>query len=254
MTGSVTSTLGVRMAFEPGHGRSAVPVRSALAAATVAVGAVVAAAVFGASLITLISTPHRYGQNWTEELDLQFAGVPAALLGKVMAQPGVRGYAAGDYGQLGIGGQAVPAVGVDPLHGRDFLTLLAGHAPDGPGQLVLGERTLRAAGWHIGQVVPVTGQRDHPAAADHRGGHVPAVQPGHRRPDRPGHRRRRQRPAAVRAQPAALRRIGHLLQLRADPLPPGDQPAGGHRPAGRHGGPGRLPAGTLPAGQRPAAG
>ncbi|HXF22283.1 MAG TPA: FtsX-like permease family protein [Streptosporangiaceae bacterium] len=154
-TGLVTSTLGARMAFEPGQGRSAVPVRSALAAATVAVGAVVAAAVFGASLITLISTPHRYGQNWTEELDLQFAGVPAALLGKVMAQPGVRGYAAGDYGQLGIGGQAVPAVGVDPLHGRDFLTLLAGHAPDGPGQLVLGERTLRAAGWHIGQVVPV---------------------------------------------------------------------------------------------------
>jgi hypothetical protein len=154
-TGSVTGTLGVRMAFEPGNGRSAVPVRGALAAATVAVAAVVAALVFGASLIALISTPHRYGQNWTEELNLQFAGVPAALLSKVMAQPGVRGYAGGDYGQLGIRGQAVPAIGVDPLHGRDFLTLLAGHAPDGPGQIVLGERTLRAAGWHVGEVVPV---------------------------------------------------------------------------------------------------
>jgi len=153
--GSVTGTLGVRMAFEPGHGRSAVPVRGALAAATVAVAAVVAAGVFGASLITLISTPHRYGQNWTEELNLQFAGVPAAVLSKVMAQPGVRGYAGGNYGQVVIRGQAVPAIGVDPLHGRDFLTLLAGHPPAGPGQLVLGQRTLRAAGWHIGQVVPV---------------------------------------------------------------------------------------------------
>jgi putative ABC transport system permease protein len=38
---------------------------------------------------------------------------------------------------------------------RDFLTLLAGHPPQGPGQVVLGERTLRAAGWHIGQRVPV---------------------------------------------------------------------------------------------------
>jgi len=55
--GPVTSTLGIRMAFEPGQGRSAVPVRSALAAATVAVGAVLAAVVFGSSLIALISTP-----------------------------------------------------------------------------------------------------------------------------------------------------------------------------------------------------
>jgi putative ABC transport system permease protein len=44
---------------------------------------------------------------------------------------------------------------VDPLRGRSFLTLLTGHAPDGPDQIVLGERTLRAAGWHVGELVPV---------------------------------------------------------------------------------------------------
>ena len=76
------------MAFEPGRGRSAVPVRSALAAATVALAAVLAALVFGTSLIALISTPHRYGQNWTRELDLQFAGVPAAQISQLLAQPG----------------------------------------------------------------------------------------------------------------------------------------------------------------------
>jgi hypothetical protein len=155
LAGSVTGAIGARMAFEPGRGRSAVPVRGALAAATVALAAVLAALVFGTSLIALISTPHRYGQNWTRELDLQFAGVPAARISQLLAQPGVRGYAAGDYGQLGIRGQAVPAIGVDPLHGRDFLTMLAGHPPQGPGQVVLGERTLRDAGWHVGQVVPV---------------------------------------------------------------------------------------------------
>ena len=153
--GSLTAALGVRMAFEPGRGRSALPVRGALAASALALAALLTAAVFGTSLLALVSTPHRYGQNWTQELDLQFAGVPAAQVSRVAAQPGVRGYAAGDYGQLGIDGQAVPAVGVDPLHGRDFLTLLAGHPPQGPGQVVLGERTLRAAGWHIGQLVPV---------------------------------------------------------------------------------------------------
>jgi hypothetical protein len=155
LSGSVTAALGARMAFEPGRGRSAVPVRSALSAATVALAAVLAALVFGASLIALISTPHQYGQNWSQELDLQFTGVPAPMVSKLLELPGVRGYAAGNYGQLGIRGQAVPAIGVDPLHGRDFLTLLAGHPPQGPGQVVLGERTLRAAGWHIGQRVPV---------------------------------------------------------------------------------------------------
>ena len=153
--GSLTAALGIRMAFEPGRGRSAVPVRGALAASTMALAALLAAAVFGTSLLALVSTPHLYGQNWTQELDLQFAGVPAAQVNQVAAQPGVRGYAAGVYGQLGIDGQAVPAVGVDPLHGRDFLTMLAGHPPQGPGQVVLGERTMRAAGWHIGQLVPV---------------------------------------------------------------------------------------------------
>jgi ABC-type antimicrobial peptide transport system permease subunit len=157
VAGSVTGGIGVRMAFEPGRGRSAVPVRSSLAVTAVTLASLLAALVFGASLITLISTPHRYGQNWNQELDLQFAGVPAAMLSKVMAaQPTVRGYAGGDYGQLDIGGQAVPAIGIDPLHGRGFLTLLAGHPPSGPGQVVLGERTLRALHRHTGETVPVS--------------------------------------------------------------------------------------------------
>ena len=41
------------MAFEPGHGRTAVPVRSALVGMTVAAAAVVAAMVFGASFLAL---------------------------------------------------------------------------------------------------------------------------------------------------------------------------------------------------------
>jgi hypothetical protein len=157
VAGSVTGSIGVRMAFEPGHGRSAVPVRSSLAVTAVAVASLLASLVFGASLITLIDTPHRYGQNWSQELDLQFAGVPATMISKIMAtQPAVRGYAGGDYGQLDIDGQAVPAIGIDPLRGRGFLTLLAGHRPSGPGQVVLGERTLRAVHRHIGQTVRIS--------------------------------------------------------------------------------------------------
>ena len=113
--GSVTGSVGVRMAFEPGRGRTAVPVRSALVGTTVAIAAVAAAVVFGTSLIALVGTPHRYGQNWAQELNLNFGGVTAALGAKLLsAEPAISGYAAGDYGQLSIDGQLVAAIGISP--------------------------------------------------------------------------------------------------------------------------------------------
>jgi hypothetical protein len=139
LAGSLTGGIGVRMALEPGRGRTAVPVRSALAGATVAVGAVVAALVFGTSLIGLVSTPHRYGQNWAQELNLGFGAVPARLAAKFMAlEPAVAGYAGGDYEQVTVSGRTLPAIGIDPLRGRGFLTLLAGRPPSGPGEIALG--------------------------------------------------------------------------------------------------------------------
>ena len=113
LAGSVTGGLGLQMAFEPGRGRTAVPVRSALVGTAAATAAVVAALVFGTSLIGLVSTPHRYGQNWDQELDLGFAGVPAPFAARVLsAEPAITGYADGDYGQLSINGKIVAAIGV----------------------------------------------------------------------------------------------------------------------------------------------
>jgi hypothetical protein len=164
LAGSVPGSLGVRMAFEPGHGRTAVPVRSALVGTTVAVAAVVAALVFGASFLALVGTPHRYGQNWAHELDLRVGSVPLTLGSKVLAGiTGLTGYAGGNYGQVSLAapgsgsgsGTAVPAIGLDQLRGNGFLTLLAGRAPAGPGEIALGQRTLHALGVHLGQQVEV---------------------------------------------------------------------------------------------------
>ena len=157
LAGSVAGSIGVRMAFEPGRGRTAVPVRSALAGTVVAVAAVVAAVVFGASLITLVGTPHQYGQNWNQELDLGFSGIPGPVSAKALsAQPAVTEYAAGNYGQLTIGGKIVPAIGLDPVRGGAYLTLLAGRAPSVPGEIALGAQTLRAIHRQLGQTVQVT--------------------------------------------------------------------------------------------------
>jgi ABC-type antimicrobial peptide transport system permease subunit len=161
LTGSVPGNLGVRMAFEPGHGRTAVPVRSALVGTTVAVAAVAAAMVFGTSFLALVGTPHLYGQNWPQELNLQAGAVPGAIGEKVLAQvKGLTEYAGGNYGEVSVAppassGTVVPAIGLDQLHGRGFLTLLAGRAPAGPHEIALGPRTLRTLGLHVGQRVKV---------------------------------------------------------------------------------------------------
>jgi len=154
--GSVTGGVGVAMAFEPGHGRTAVPVRSALAGSVIAVAALTAAAVFGTSLVALVSTPHDYGQNWDAQLDGEFGGVPGALGARVIAaEPAVTGYASGNYGQLMIGGQIVPAIGLDQPPGGGYLTLLVGRAPAGPDEIALGEQTLHAVHARLGQTIPV---------------------------------------------------------------------------------------------------
>jgi hypothetical protein len=160
-TGSIPGSIGLRMAFEPGHGRTAVPVRSAIVGTTVAVAAVVAAMVFGASFLGLVGTPHLYGQNWAEQLDLQVGSIPGAEGKQVLARiAGLTQYAGGNYGQVSVtapggGPVTVPAIGLDQLHGHGFLTLLAGRAPARPGEIALGPNTLRTLGLHVGQRVKV---------------------------------------------------------------------------------------------------
>jgi len=155
LAGSVSGSVGVRMAFEPGRGRSAVPVRSALAGSAIATAALAAAAVFGASLITLVSTPHAYGQNWDQVVDLGFGNVPGALGAELAAKAPVAQYAAGSYGQLTINHQGVAAIGLDQLRGAGYLTLLAGRAPRSPSEIALGAATMHSLNVRLGDSVTV---------------------------------------------------------------------------------------------------
>src|SRR5205807_5162200 len=71
---SAPGVVGVRMALEPGQGRTAVPVRSALAGTALAVALVVTTLTFASSLHTLVSTPALYGWNWSYLLNPVGAG------------------------------------------------------------------------------------------------------------------------------------------------------------------------------------
>jgi hypothetical protein len=156
-TGSATRAIGVRMAFDTGQGRTAVPVRTALAGIATAVGALVAALIFGASLIGLVTTPGRYGQNWDLKLDAGYADVPGQAAAQLLSGiPGLTAWAAGENGELSINHVQVPAIALDPLgQGTGYLTALDGRLPSGPGQIALGMQTLRALHRSVGQTVRV---------------------------------------------------------------------------------------------------
>ncbi len=157
----VTAVTGVRFAFDPGQGRTAVPARSALLGLTLSVVAVTAAATFGANLLHLVHTPRLYGQSWDAEVDLGFTVITPAEFERITANvPGLVGWTYGVHGTVQIGNAVVPAIGLAP--GRGPLmppTLLAGRSPRSPRQIVLGTSVLRLVGRDLSQTVPVAAGR-----------------------------------------------------------------------------------------------
>ena len=149
---SPSAEVGLDMAFTPGQGASAVPVRSALLGAIVAVAAVVSAITFGANLERLVSTPYLYGVTWDSGLDAQFSDVTRAqAMAAASHIPGVTGAAGGTYGDdVTINGQGVPAVGIDSLKGFLFPTMVMGRRPMRPDEVALGAGTMRQLHTRIG--------------------------------------------------------------------------------------------------------
>jgi hypothetical protein len=154
----VTMTAGLRLAVEPGRGRTAVPVRAALLGTALSVLAVTAAVTFGGSLLQLVHTPRLYGQAWDASIDVQFGPIPPAQARHFLGgNPGVAGWTYGDHGIIGISGQLIPAIGLAPGHGAQAApTLLAGRYPRTSREIVLGTSTLRSLGLQVGQQVTVT--------------------------------------------------------------------------------------------------
>ena len=113
----VTMTAGA-VAMELGGGRTAVPVRAALAGTTLSVLAVTAAFTFGANLLHLVHTPRLYGQAWDAAIDLQFSPIlPSQAQGLFGTIPGITGWSYGDHGIIGINGHRVPVIGLTPGRG-----------------------------------------------------------------------------------------------------------------------------------------
>jgi len=152
----LTLHLGSRLALAPGRGRTAVPVRSTLAALTVAVAAAALSVTFVASLGHLVDTPRLYGWDW--DLQLGGVGVPdisEQLVEGLGANPAVGGMAIGAVAQLEVDGRRVDGYALDPVQGTVSAALLEGRAPIAADEIVLGSVTLDDLGASIGDEVEV---------------------------------------------------------------------------------------------------
>jgi ABC-type lipoprotein release transport system permease subunit len=157
-TGAPPSVLvGVRNALDRGRGRSSVPVATALVGATVAVMALVATTVFGASLTHLVKTPPLYGQNW--QLDLGGMTTPEmhTALATFESNKNVTKVTYGFAGKyVKIGTVSVEAVFVNVVKGPMVFSLVNGRYPKGDDQMLLGATTMSQAHLHVGSRVPVS--------------------------------------------------------------------------------------------------
>lgn len=140
---------GVRLAFEPGRDRTAVPVRSAIFGTTAALAAVLAAVVFGSSLAHVIADPAVAGWAWDLAVgNPHYGDISAQAEHKLRENPDVAGFAATAMAETQLGARHVTIVGMQSVQG-DIAPVLA-RLPDAPDEIALGGRELRALHKRIG--------------------------------------------------------------------------------------------------------
>jgi ABC-type lipoprotein release transport system permease subunit len=147
---------GVRMALEPGRGRSSVPVRSSLAGVALGVVTLVAAITFGASLAHLLATPALYGQTWDVELTMYDETLATRGLSVLEEDDRVEGIVVGIFrASFAVDERRVDGFVFDTVDGDISPTILEGRRPRADDEIALGTRTLRSLGIDVGDTVPV---------------------------------------------------------------------------------------------------
>jgi hypothetical protein len=161
----IAAVTGVGFALETGGGRRAVPMRSAILGAAIALIIVGATTTFATSLRTLVSNPQLYGWNWSGALNGGggVGDLPKAINAPLAADPDLAATSDAYFATLRIDGTTVPVLGEDP--GATIQPpLLSGHDLATAGQVVLGSATLAMLHKSVGDDVVVTSQGTKPTS------------------------------------------------------------------------------------------
>jgi hypothetical protein len=153
----IAATTGFRMAFDPGRGRSAVPVRATAAAAIIAVGAMITAVTFGSSLDHLLTHPALYGTTYDADVELnQNFGDIRTIVPVLRADTSISQLAIAESGiPLRSGHVSFGAVATTNVVGSIEPTLVEGSLPRRAGEIDLGSQTMAELHTRIGARIPV---------------------------------------------------------------------------------------------------
>ena len=160
---SPSAIAGARLALEPGHGRTATPVRSAIAALALTIMAMVAAFGFAASMNHFIDTPTLWGVNFQVATGNPFSGslFQDQAVPLLEDDPGLDRVTVGNFqttGYLTADGTTTAATlwGLSGVDGPPLApTMLEGRWPQTPDEIALGATTLRELGLSVGDRVHV---------------------------------------------------------------------------------------------------
>ena len=155
--GPVPLTMGVHLALHRGAGRTAVPVGSAVASATVGVAALSAAIVFGGCISHLLASPVLFGVTWDAAVTGTALPNVAPIEATARRDPQVAAWTTVlSGGPVQIGPSEADML-VLPATGSSFLPApVTGRLPRTSREIALGTRTLHQARARIGEALPVS--------------------------------------------------------------------------------------------------
>ncbi|MEP7022847.1 MAG: FtsX-like permease family protein, partial [Actinomycetota bacterium] len=153
-----SAIIGTRHALERSRGPRPVPVGMALAGTLIAVMALCATAVFGASLTHLTASPALYGAPFQVYFNAGGPGgnAPDRLVTELARDPAIDRITVASTAAITVGNTSVRAITTQPVRGEVLLSAISGRLPAGPGEISLGASTMRRAGASIGSTVRVT--------------------------------------------------------------------------------------------------
>lgn len=151
-----SAIIGVRHALVRGRGRSTVPAGIAMTGMVLAVTALCATAVFGASLSHLTATPALFGDPYQVQVSPPEGGQIPAYVAAIEHDQGIGRITLGTAQQIFVDKVGVTVLAGAAIRGRLLATPVEGHFPTGPDEIALGSTTMRQLGAHLGSIVKVT--------------------------------------------------------------------------------------------------